>query len=671
MSQVELPTESSGRSWTLCDHAGCTGEAAQNSKCFLHLDDGQRAAYLAAVAKGQTRLTLAGLTISGPELAAVFAAMPQPGDNPSGSPRPLIPSQASFDETTFTDYIDAQHVTFEGHCSMAKAIFERGAIWNGSRFLSGLDLRRATLRARAKFSNLRVIGNLSCQGLRADCFFVLVGLDVTGDLDLRWAETDGVWLSNGRIAGDALLREANFASGEADDTPHQPARFDGMSVDGTADFSKATFPYETTVGGYAEAPPTVLRGRVLLDDCVFGTPTTGGRTLLQGLELKALSLSGCRFYGRVSFAGCRSESALVITDLKVAQPTKPAQPDSGDALFPTTTLDLTDLSLERGGRLSDITVEGSIELHCARLEGELEMSGMRASEIEIRGTVFGYAPLEIAAGQRLAFVRCLFQRGGILSCTGDVSFSECDARQPLIVASADKTASLTALARSNVEHFLLRNLDLSRTAFADASNLDKLRIQGNPSFLRAPTRIARGRQIILDEALTRATDDKRWRSLLQPSENPSPAADAQTVSATYRALRKNREDSRDEPGGSDFYYGEMEMRRRAASRWSAEKWLLLGYWAVSGYTLRAWRALTTLLAVLAVGGVLLDRYGYQRVSSGGVFDASLLLAKVALALTRTPEGLNSGGTIITIATRLLCPALLALAILALRNRVKR
>jgi hypothetical protein len=31
----------------------------------------------------------------------------------------------------------------------------------------------------------------------------------------------------------------------------------------------------------------------------------------------------------------------------------------------------------------------------------------------------------------------------------------------------------------------------------------------------------------------------------------------------YRALRKGREDAKDEPGAADFHYGEMEMRRHA------------------------------------------------------------------------------------------------------------
>jgi hypothetical protein len=76
----------------------------------------------------------------------------------------------------------------------------------------------------------------------------------------------------------------------------------------------------------------------------------------------------------------------------------------------------------------------------------------------------------------------------------------------------------------------------------------------------------------------------------------------------YRALRKGREDTKDEPGAADFYYGEMEMRRLArrpvnpigagrigaASRRRVERWILTAHWLVSGYGLRAWRAVAAL-----------------------------------------------------------------------------
>jgi hypothetical protein len=56
------------------------------------------------------------------------------------------------------------------------------------------------------------------------------------------------------------------------------------------------------------------------------------------------------------------------------------------------------------------------------------------------------------------------------------------------------------------------------------------------------------------------------------------------LAGLYRALRKAREDAKDEPGAVDFYYGEMEMRRYAsrgrtggASRRQVERGVLTAF----------------------------------------------------------------------------------------------
>ncbi|MGW2055916.1 hypothetical protein ACWCOZ_18715 [Streptomyces sp. NPDC001840] len=64
------------------------------------------------------------------------------------------------------------------------------------------------------------------------------------------------------------------------------------------------------------------------------------------------------------------------------------------------------------------------------------------------------------------------------------------------------------------------------------------------------------------------------------------------LAPVYRALRKTFEDGKDEPGAADFYYGETEMRRHGRTGTArAERGLLHGYWMLSGYGLRASRAL--------------------------------------------------------------------------------
>jgi hypothetical protein len=152
----------------------------------------------------------------------------------------------------------------------------------------------------------------------------------------------------------------------------------------------------------------------------------------------------------------------------------------------------------------------------------------------------------------------------------------------------------------------------------------------------------------------------------------------------YRALRKGREDSKDEPGAADFYYGEMEMRRqRTAPRsgrdesvgahptsW-AERWILRLYWLVAGYGLRASRALVGLAITIALlGAVSLDLWGFRPDRSYG--RALLFALESSISLFRAPEAkLTAGGEVIQIVLRLAGPLFFGLALLSLRARVKR
>ncbi|MFI5582980.1 hypothetical protein ACIA8N_34230 [Streptomyces sp. NPDC051822] len=81
------------------------------------------------------------------------------------------------------------------------------------------------------------------------------------------------------------------------------------------------------------------------------------------------------------------------------------------------------------------------------------------------------------------------------------------------------------------------------------------------------------------------------------------------LALVYRALRKAFEDGKHEPGAADFYYGEMEMRRHADDISRSERSLLTAYWALSGYGMRAWRALGSLAATMLVTVVLLVAVG--------------------------------------------------------------
>ena len=185
---------------------------------------------------------------------------------------------------------------------------------------------------------------------------------------------------------------------------------------------------------------------------------------------------------------------------------------------------------------------------------------------------------------------------------------------------------MVSLRRATAGDLVLSGVGLEDCAFAGAHGLDKLRISATCSFQRPPAWPSRtwrpftGRQVIYEEAQWRQAHTSGWpaesTTAAATRELGNPVPTALEIAGIYRDLRKGLEDAKDEPGAADFYYGEMEMRRlarglgqrsenndgRAKGRGQSwpERRLLDAYWAVSGYGLRAWRAVTA-LTILLVG----------------------------------------------------------------------
>ena len=162
---------------------------------------------------------------------------------------------------------------------------------------------------------------------------------------------------------------------------------------------------------------------------------------------------------------------------------------------------------------------------------------------------------------------------------------------------------------AGLEYLTLSSVDLAACRFAGAHDLDRLRLEGDSAFALAPTnwRVT-ARQTIAEEHEWRTThrtplSAPGWSSQACALPDIADRPGARDIAAIYRDLRKGREDNKAEPDAADFYYGEMEMRRLAPPAHCVERALLSAYWAVSGYGLRASRAVATLLVVLALGTV--------------------------------------------------------------------
>ena len=136
------------------------------------------------------------------------------------------------------------------------------------------------------------------------------------------------------------------------------------------------------------------------------------------------------------------------------------------------------------------------------------------------------------------------------------------------------------------------------------------------------------------------------------------------VVALYRSLRKAFEDSKNEAGAGDFYYGEMEARRHAKLSSRAERMILWFYWLLSGYGQRASRALIALFVVVAMVTSLLTVWGQD-------FGMAARIALGAVVFRDDRTELTAAGEWTVLVARFLGPVLLALAVLAVRARVKR
>jgi uncharacterized protein YjbI with pentapeptide repeats len=291
------------------------------------------------------------------------------------------------------------------------------------------------------------------------------------------------------------------------------------------------------------------------------------------------------------------------------------------------------------------------------------------------------------------------------------------------------TPRLLSVRGADVAGLTVAGVDLQACRFVDAHYLDQLRAEAS-KFTNTP----RGwrwskRRSIAEEQQWRASqvDGQGWYGLesqppdwleLKPrSGGPAGTLRAADIARLYRELRKGLEDGKDEPGAADFYYGEMEMRRHAkrqqigderragnlgaAMAAATECAILWLYWLVSGYALRAWRALASLAAVVLIASVIFAFWGFAapdppafrpvEVNSEGALvyepqpqvdrpagaaelpTALRVSAQATTALLRGPDAgaLTAVGEWLQIALRLIGPVLLGLAVLSVRGRVKR
>jgi hypothetical protein len=278
-------------------------------------------------------------------------------------------------------------------------------------------------------------------------------------------------------------------------------------------------------------------------------------------------------------------------------------------------------------------------------------------------------------------------------------------------SAPDSGVRVASLRGVDAAHLVLADVDLSGCLFAGTVHLDQLRLEGSCTFDTAPPTVWRRwppvrfteRRVLAEEHHWRASQSgavRGWNVAVLGAGRAGPLQ----LAPVYRALRKAFEDGKHEPGAADFYYGEMEMRRHADDIPRSERGLLTAYWALSGYGLRASRALAWLGAAMLLTIALLMAVGLAQdtpkqtatgtVPAGGGkvtfeidkddpknptgnrltgerFEKALNVTLNSVVFRSSVQDLTTAGTYIEMTSRLTEPVLLGLAVLAVRNRVKR
>ncbi|MFD9465847.1 pentapeptide repeat-containing protein [Streptomyces sp. NPDC060027] len=718
-----MTTAATAPTWSLCgrvDPAGgpaCSGRSiAARQACLAHLTDADRGAYLSALSPGDD-VDHRGTVFTPELLQELLAALRNPATEQAqlGQARfdsATFTGDARFDSAIFTGDVWFNSAAFTGTAWFGSATFSRPARFDSATFASTAWFASATFNGTAWFSSA-TFGDTAGFGFATfagDSWFSEASF--TGD---AWFEsatfTGDAWFESATFTRDAKFKAATFTrdAGFRSATFAGDARFDSTTFSrdagfrsatfsDTAWFRSATFIREARFNSAAFAGGAWFVSAVFTRDAIFHSATFAGDAWFDSAVFtREAGFNSAAFTGTARFCSATFTGA---TKFDAATFSSDARFDS--AVFKGIS---TVGPLVCAGRfvLSGASFDGAVtvaaaahRLECRRTRwSSTAMLELRYATVDFAHAVFEY-PLTITA-ERQPFV---FPDGTEVAETA-------------LMDAPSAGVRLSSLRGVDAAHLVLADIDLSRCLLTGTVHLDQLRLEGACSFGTVPSRThwSGWHPVRFTERRTLA-EEHHWRASQRdaaPGWNVSVfgAQDARPASLApvYRQLRKSFEDSKNEPGAADFYYGEMEMRRHSPQTPRAERSLLAAYWALSGYGLRATRALVWLL--LAMAGTLLAMmlWGlpadepqaqstgkmtgqdirlttdtpapsnpvgplHERVSTER-FEKSLRVVLNSVIFRSSEQDLTTTGTYTEMASRLSEPVLLGLAVFAIRGRIKR
>lgn len=615
-----------------------------------------------------------------------------------------------FSNAIFTDNADLWETTFSGRASFDGATVKGEVRFSRATFAGEASFEKATLENHAAFGEAAFLGDALFEGARFKGNAGFNGVIFSGIAMFSEATFEGdAWFDHVISAKHIYFREATFSAdaifSEAGYTGL--ITFQGAKFLGTVDFKNSLADEIRFTGACfsTDEPGPCVASTVSLEGALLTVRT---RFTITATKINAKGLQARE--GAYLVVGC---PAFDLSDSEFLRPSIVS-------------------SLPHGPEIPD-PFSWPSPFDKSPRERERVKSEAKVAELRDRLT------RELIDPQTASLGRDSEQSRG----------KRKEQHSAMEAVHSTPRCHVTSLTRANIGELVLSDVVLDACKFVGALGLDKLRVGPGCSFRQTPQwwrgkwrkdqrrqtqwrnrqwrkwrrmarlRIAAGRWWRWRRLARRRiiAEEIAWRRA--QIANPARAKELDFLSAPdiaeiYRDLRKGLEEGKNEPGAADFYYGEMEMRRLAAREptgggtdrrrrppsW-AERALLNGYWATSGYGLRASRSLVT-LAVLLIGAALLYTSPSFAIAtpqpptqitkgdpkSGLVTSTqpppgaapqflstldysareSISLLQSRGESTVTPKG---PGKILDIILRLAGPVLLAFSVLAFRARIRR
>jgi Pentapeptide repeats (9 copies) len=654
--------------WQTCAEDECVGSVVGSGTwCVRHLPPDEREHYLAGLGPDST-LDARGVAVDGGLLDELLGYFTQ------FSELPRLPA-VRFDHATFTDDVELF------------AEFAGTAVFDSARFNGRVEVLGAQFKDRAHFSRVLFEGDatFNCRFDGGASFFKAFFMN---DADFHSAHFGAdTTFFHATIWGRARFNNVTAA----DDLDFGWVKFDGgaefpqIDVGGNLSFKYAGFPAAGDGGFPVPLTGAAVGGALDCFSTVFGAGLDAGNARFKGwADFTRAPITGhavfrdAEFAGGATFAGAAVQGT--VADFSGAT-------FGGNAFFVGT-------RFEEGVRLRKATCAGRVDFSNAEIDKHASFA-----ETAFRQSVFftstTFAGIETLILDGASFAEPLDLRiaTGELGCRGTrflgganvrleprplpprVGLARAEFGAPSLVAGPESEnvplPRLESVRNANVASLTVADVDLAECRFGGAFNLDKLRFDGKATFGAAPPGRWTRRRVIAEERDWRVLEQRReaWRPPGWEPPDGTRALPPREIADVYRALRKGREDAKDEPGAADFYYGEMEMRRHAGDAPWGERLILTLYWLLSGYALRASRALLALLVLVALFSVAFYFVGFEPRPSG----AEAVIHSVGAALLRNndTDTLTRTGEALQIGIRLLGPVCLGLALLSIRGRVKR